>query len=88
MASKVAVRHGETDLHKVVAYLLALIPESALQGKRAKIHRAFYEIAQAFPGLLPGLAFSSNSSDPYSKPLEQILFCLANAGLTSPGSRR
>jgi len=80
---RVAASIGAPHTQDTVAYLLALIPAQALQGKRARIHKAFYEIVKRFPHLLPGLAFSRNSSDPYSKPLERILFRLANAGLLS-----
>jgi hypothetical protein len=78
-----SAEHGTIDLHKAVAYLLALIPQEVLQGKRARIHRAFFELQQSYPTLLAGLAFSKHSSDPYSKILEEILFCLANARLLS-----
>lgn len=71
------------DIHTVVAYLLARVPATVLQGKQAKVHRAFYEVAERHPCLLAGLAFSQHSSNPHSKVLERILFRLAGAGLIS-----
>jgi len=68
-------------LHRAVAYMLACLPDRRLVGKRAALHRAFYDIATKHPDLLPGIAFSDRSSAPYSKTLERVLFGLASSRL-------
>jgi hypothetical protein len=78
-----ALQRREVELHRSVAYLLASVTPNTLNGKQAAVHRAFYEVAQQFPDLLPSIAFSREPSGPYSRSLERALFCLASARLLS-----
>jgi len=71
------------SVEKLVALVLAELPLPKMEGKRARIHRGFYDASRQFSGVFDELCFSTQGSAPYSKVLETILFCLGNAGLLS-----
>jgi hypothetical protein len=77
----VAATSERPDVDKLVALALARVPLVKMEGKRARIHRAFHDTSERFGGVFGDLCFSTQGSAPYSKVLEMVLFQLGNAGL-------